>query len=360
MKVKLTNIIIKSAEAGTRKQRSDGSFKPGTNGPWHHKDTPVRVTSHWAITFSYAYRITKNKKYKEAALKAGKFLLSSKCRPRGYSFYCRKNKSRNNGLIGQAWAIEGLVTLYEAFGYKPFLDVAEDVLLKHKFNRTLGLWKELGVSGRTGKLKRTINQHLMFLYVTLKVVKITGNKILKEKSGIALEKLPENIEFGGEHILHGIHNNFKNSWLKSGFRKVSKLGIPLVLPKSRKITRGYLSFVLFVLALLKRENPDLPFWVHYETQIAKTLQFVQKHLINQKANSQNFSWSYNPTGFETALAIETFRGTKGNWVGLQLGRHFDFTTNLMDKNTCDPETLASRIYEATYLKSLTLDLQRTV
>jgi len=206
-------------------------------------------------------------------------------------------------------------------------------------------------------IKRTINQHIAFLVTVLRVAKLTENYTLIEQASTALSKLHENIEFNGKHILHGVHNKFGNRHLKNAFRKTSRLGIPLVLSKDKKVTREYLSFVLFGLSRLKSSEPNLDFWNYAEDMITKTASFVEVNLYDQETDPKNFSWSYNPTGFEIALAIETFglKQNKEDWIKSQLERHFDFETNLMNKNTVDPNTLASRIYQATYLQDLKLD-----
>jgi hypothetical protein len=51
-----------------------GSLPPGENGPHKHPETPVRNSSHWLITFSKAFEITKEKKYLRAVEKISTFI----------------------------------------------------------------------------------------------------------------------------------------------------------------------------------------------------------------------------------------------------------------------------------------------
>ena len=101
---------MKVAETGLQSQSSDGSMIPGRNGPYNDIETPVRNTSHWAITFVKAFQLTSEEKFKKAALACTEYLSGQKARPYGKTFWHRKSDSKDecNGLIGQAWSIEAI------------------------------------------------------------------------------------------------------------------------------------------------------------------------------------------------------------------------------------------------------------
>src|SRR5699024_2429091 len=103
----------------------------GHNGPYYDKETPVRNTSHIASVLLYYYEQTKQEKYYNAILECGNFLLSKDARPYNYTFYCRldENKDKSNGIIGQAWAIEGLISVYKATKEIKYLNLAQKIFL---------------------------------------------------------------------------------------------------------------------------------------------------------------------------------------------------------------------------------------
>lgn len=77
-----------------------------------------------------------------------------------------------------------------------------------------------------------------------------------------------------------------------------------------------------------------------------------------------YGFSYNPTGFEIAFVLNAFYDYIDNlnyeliygWVYKQFKRHYCFKKGLMCKSTTDPNTLAARIYEATRLPNLEIDI----
>jgi hypothetical protein len=76
-------------------------------------------------------------------------------------------------------------------------------------------------------------------------------------------------------------------------------------------------------------------------------------------DKNKFGFEYNPIGFEVAYIKETLAGYLNNyhgrkiedWILKQLKNHYDFNEMIMIKNSIDPHTLASRIYELTKLKN---------
>lgn len=333
----INDIIIKSAEAGLKLQRKDGSFPAGHNGPWNDLDTSIRVTAHWAITFLKAYQLTKNNKFKKAAIKAGEYLLSEKCRPNGFSFFCRNSsKNKCNGLIGQAWVIEALIELGQALKQKKYFDAAEDVILKHYFDKDKNLWHNLEIDGKRLGLNRTLNQQIWFGAMAYKLSQITKNEIIKVRALSFFNNLPKHIYFNGKYITHLIH--------------------PLSNLIYREEARGYASFVLMGLSHIYNTKHLLLDKKVIE-YVNRTVEFLNRN-INK--NISKFCWSYNPTGFEVAYTISAFKiDSKINantWISEQLKRHFDFKTYLMNKNTSDPYTLAARIYELTRLPNMKLNI----
>jgi len=330
----LHNILVKSALSGLKLQRKDGSFCPGHNGPWNDLDTPARVTAHWCLTFIKAYELTKDSRFKRAAKKAGIYLTSKKCRPYGFSFFCRNTKNKCNGLIGQAWVIEALIRLGSFLKDGKYFEIAEDVILKHAFNENLCLWHNLEIDGRRLNLNRTLNQQIWFGAMAYKLACIINNETIMSKAVSFFKNLHKHMRFNGKHITHLIH--------------------PLANFIFKKEAIGYLSFSIAGLSHAYKLNPSL---INKQVidYVSKSNEFLNRKIYQ---SDSKFCWSYNPTGFEAAYAIKTFKlrssRTSSEWISKQLAKHFDFQSNLMNKNTPDPDTLAARIYEAACLPNITV------
>ena len=79
-----------------------------------------------------------------------------------------------------------------------------------------------------------------------------------------------------------------------------------------------------------------------------------------------YTWKYNPIGFEIAYALYVFRDVLDlkveskdiqRWIELQIKNNYSVKSGLMERNTDDPETLSSRIYEANRLPDINLNLK---
>jgi hypothetical protein len=106
----IDQIFLDSAKVGLKKQRSDGSMPAGHNGPYFDKETPVRNTCHWLVTFLTAYEKTKKEEFLKASEKCIDYLLKEKQKYK-YNYLCRKSEKKDecNGLIGPAWIMEALI-----------------------------------------------------------------------------------------------------------------------------------------------------------------------------------------------------------------------------------------------------------
>ena len=125
---------------------------------------------------------------------------------------------------------------------------------------------------------------------------------------------------------------------------------------------GYHSFNLYAFGILHGTLPDHPFW---QSKIIKSmLRYVEHKEYAPGVEHNKYGYSYNPPGFEVAFALHEFADTiqrdataeMAAWVSRQLGRCYDFESNQMSLNTEDPNTHAARIYEATRLPELSLEV----
>ncbi|MCP4213443.1 MAG: hypothetical protein GY765_02250, partial [bacterium] len=166
--LKLYDLICAAAAKGLSIQQSDGSIPPGHNGPWQHRETPVRNTAHWALLFLQAYAIETKTVYREAARNACAFLMSDAALHKGF-FYCRMEagKDKTNNLIGQAWACESLAGVGHYLREDRFSTFAYNIIKKHRFDHRFSLWHKAHADKNTFNLCRTLNQQIMFAAMAL-------------------------------------------------------------------------------------------------------------------------------------------------------------------------------------------------
>lgn len=356
----LYDYIQLSVDTTLIKQHKTGYFFSGHNGPYFDQETPVRNTGHWLIAFLKVYDITKNKKYLDAAEKAIKYLLSKEARPMNAAFWHRKNpkKDFSNGLIGQAWSIEALSVAAQYFDNSEIIKTARDVFFMHPFNEKTGLWQRVGVDGSHLSIDGTFNHQLWFAASAGLLEAQCKDKEISGRIKIFMDNLDKNLAlyFSGL-IVHrskprdtvGIIKNLLRCFKNYSFQK----------EKLRSV--GYHQFNLYAFALLKAYIPGHHFWK--SKKFKKLWQYANTDVYKRALNNNEFGYPYNPPGFEMAYTLEVFGATipdkkkkQKDWVLGQIKRSFDFDSGFMSKNTKDSETLSARIYEATRLPDLSIEL----
>jgi len=175
-RLKLYDLIFASAHRGLSKQMRDGSMPAGHNGPWQHREIPVRTTAHWSLLFLKAFFIDGKPVYREAALKSCEFLMSEKAMHNGY-FDCREHQKKDkiNNLIGQAWVIEALAIVGNCLEEEPLITFTQKVIKKHRFDHRYSLWHKAPGHEKDPCLCRTLNQQILFAAVTLFVGRILND-----------------------------------------------------------------------------------------------------------------------------------------------------------------------------------------
>lgn len=365
-----SDIICQSASRALTLMKTDGSMPPGINGPYNDLETPVRTTSHWILVFSKAGELTGKSSYFDALERASGYLLSEGLRPGNAAFWCRhsRRKDPSNGLIGQAWAIEALAEASRITGYDVYAKVAEEVYLKHRFDPSLGLWHSLGVDGHSLHISSVINQHLWFA---------VAGVVLSKRSPRVVEIRRRVERFLERHTRYccaypnGLICHRMAPFTQSGSRLEQSLLFP------RKWLRmhwhsyvaqsiGYHAYLLFAFSILKQVDNSLFDMFCSKAMLENALRFATGNEFSTKTSTNKYSYSYNPVGFEIATALNTFASffrtvnQMGDLVKTfcekQLRKHFCPQEGLMIRNTCDPNTLAARIYELIRLPAIELNL----
>jgi hypothetical protein len=333
---------------------------PGHNGPYHDPETPVRNTSHWLITFLKAHDISGEKQFLEAARKAVAYLCSDEARPMGATFWHRKNPNKDtcNGLIGQAWTIEALAVAAKALEMPELVDLGEDVFLLHPFDERIGLWQRVGVDGTYLSFDMTFNHQLWFAAAGGLLAQYATNEVdarvrrFMDWLGYHLAVCPSGL------ICHPLTLKLgKRQQLRNMFNRLRRSAQARKQLAYKAI--GYHAFNLYALALLKRQYPDHSFW--HSAKVDAVWRYAQSQAYRHGLEDNKYGYPYNPPGFEMAFALEVFDGNaraeRERWLAEQLRRCYDFEAHMMSRGTEDPVTHAARLYEATRLPNLMVQIE---
>lgn len=350
MKNKLYNLIIDSAYRALERQNRDDSMPSGHNGPYLDEETPARNTGHWIITFLKVYEITGDKKFLDAARKGTAFLSSKQACPKDATFYHRKNPKKDfcNGLIGQAWSIESLSVSSKYF--KEVFNLAKTVFLKHPFNEKTGLWERVEIDGKNKGVDETFNHQLWF--AAAGGLLAGQDRDISRIVEIFMDKMPDNLQLYQSGLI--VHNVKARTFKGMAKRILSKKNNKETVSKAI----GYHQFNLYAFALLKRCYPGHFFWNSEKFQ--KLLKFIECDDFKKGLENNKYGFDYNAAGIETAYALSVLKENSENlqkyWLEKQFQRNYDFNGKMLHRNTSDPETLSARIYEATRLPDLTIDV----
>jgi len=363
-RLRLIDLIIDQAEAALTRQNKDGSMPPGCNGPYHHLETPVRNTAHWLVTFSWLNRLAPDQRYLDAADRLATYLADPAHRPYGYSFVCRHGTMDEcNGLIGQAWVMEGLTEAARLFCDDRFARIALDVFNKHKFDRRRGLWLRLEPDGREIGTDPTFNHQLWFA--------VTAAELLTSVNGIDhsnLRKFMELLQYnfavlGGGRISHLMNHAISGYKFRKLARRpigfVSKtFGLKSIAEKidrreQKTLTRevGYQCFNLYAFARLSRIFDQHSIFT--SKLFREAICYLESEEYKKAIKGNPYGYGYNAPGFEIPLCLSEFSSKNRNevlrdaqyWIKSQFSLTYNNRTRMFDRNTEDPETLSARIYE---------------
>ncbi|MDA8933351.1 hypothetical protein N9H11_04210 [Candidatus Pelagibacter ubique] len=361
----LRNILIKASLRAVLKQHDNGSFEAGCNGPYKHSETPVRNTAHWLSVFCYAIKSNKlnlqERKYIEnSSHKAVNYLLSNNSRPNKKSFFCRSSKGKDscNGLIGQAWTIEGLIRVYNELNIEEARNVALEVFFLHPFDYEKGIWKRVEVDGNILGFDFTFNHQLWFAAIAIQLEDARAEKMVKR----FLDLVGQNVDIYSDGILFHATNIVKYNFLK--LSDIPSYIIALLRefqkPRLKKTlyikSVGYHSFNLYAYAILKKYFPSHGFW---KSEIfLKMISITNNKAFLDNLDKGPYGWPYNPTGIELAYVGKIFSlgdGYVQKWLSMQYKKTYDSVSDdLMIKGSADITTSSARIYEATRIADKSL------
>jgi hypothetical protein len=358
--VRLSDLIVRSSGAALAIQSSDGAFPPGRNGPYGDPETPVRNTAHWLVSLLKAYEVSGLDRFREAARRAVEYLASDAARPMRGAFLCRTNPRKDlcNGLIGQAWAIEGLAVAAAALEAPRYAEIAREVFLLHPFDHRPGLWERMNVDGGRIGVDEAFNHQLWFAAAGALASRGGEDPAMGRVRRFLDRTLESHLRVAlSGRIRHALPPLTPAAWL----RRQAQRARHLPAERRHRVRKevGYHAFNLYAFALLRRHVPDHALWT--SKKLRSALGFVGGSAYRQGLEGNEFGYPYNPPGFEVPFALHVFAAastdgsaTACRWIEEQLRRCYDPVAAMMSRGGADPATLAARLYEATRLDDVEL------
>lgn len=368
----LHKLIKRIANGGVDIQREDGSFPPGTNGPYQDRATPIRNTGNWLKILSWAYKESGEEKFWHAANAAIEYLRESKHRPHGYTYRCRmaSEKDSCNGVVGQANVIEALGRASEYLNRPELLDLPAELYEIHPFNERTAVWNRVEIDGTKLPVDRTFNHQLIFAAASALLANSHSDGQVQTDISAFLDNLPRNMALNNSGaVIHRLRPKraitdttaiLQDRCLELFLNPILRTKQELIPSKERSMKElGYHSVNLYWLANLKRRVPHHDIW----SQIAKDslLDVTRTKKYRSLAENSTEWFGSIPPGFQIAHAINTFEESPNPremqyWVSTAVTNHYDVETGLFTKNCNDVETFCGLIYQAIDLPDIAVEL----
>ncbi len=347
---KLKKIFLDSCNKAIKKHNSYGEMPSGHNGSYHDPETPIRNTAHWILSFAKAYQLTNDKRFYNAITLSLNCLKNEKWRPNDITFLCRNKQSKDkcNGLIGQAWVIEGLIKGYEVTGDVEALELAIKVFKKHPFDKKRGIWKRVEPNGDVLGFDFTFNHQLWFALAGFLIVNQRKDNSIEEECNNFFNGISDNLKISNKgRIGQSMKIDFVNDVVKILAKKIIKRD-QIRYMKLKEI--GYHSFNTHAFSKIQSIFPNLDF---FKTKTyKKIINYLNSNEYNKGILKSDYGFPYNPPGFETFYTYNInyleLKKSKNKILKLlenQIENHYDEVYSSFSKNVHDKNTSFARIYE---------------
>ncbi len=349
------NVVQKYAE----QYYGEAAAQAGTNGPYNKKETFVRTTSHWTVTFSALYEMTKETRYLDIVRRFSQSLKNAVEQSPNGAVVCIPKAiepfSRTNGLIGLAWLIEGLVAAFEVLSDQTLLDAAEKVFFSQKYDFHMHVWKMIEPNGKELGVDKPFNHELWFCMAAAKLVHQRSNEEICRQIGDYMAHMESQFTIYRTGLLS--HNGLKTGewkWdLKAQLRRVycaiTKKGITSKRSDRIEYERAYHLFSLYAFAWLYLFYPEAEVFRSRKFALLKKFGLAENNFI-YFPNKNSYAYGYNSPAYELPLIEYVFGTGKDEQCAerlLNLHQKYNITPDgsSYTENVPDGVTLDARVYE---------------
>lgn len=357
--------IIKIADSNWIDICDYGHAIPGSNGPYNCIDTPVRNSAHWCVCYSYLFSITKKKEYYNAVEVLGEYLLKECSKTLNHTIACMDGSKFDsiNGLIGQAWAIEGLIYAARTTNKTKYYDAAVEIFLSQEFTDNY-IWERVDTDGRNLGVDPVFNHQLWFAASGALICGLKENTLVLNRITLFMDNCAN---------IFCIHRSGRICHYGKLYKKPiidrAKDLIKIMLDvfvKYIDIDRfgviayedSYHLFNLYGFAILKKYINQLEFW--NSEDFVKALNYglnINRLNMSIKRNTRSirvskYSYPYNSPAFEYPYVKFIFDSIDASdkeiiddLLSFQFEQYFEANNNTISRNEIDLNTLTARLYE---------------
>lgn len=348
-------LLVKSASRALRNQLKNGAMPPGHNGPYQDLETPVRNTSHWLISFLKSYELTGETRFRLAGEMALDYLRSQEARPMKATFWHRKNPKKDftNGVMGQAWTLEALEYAYRFFGDDQILKLSQDVYKLHPYDSKNKAWEIVNVDGSNRGFDVTFNHQLWYAAIGSRLAN-HGDLEIKSQAQDFISGIKDNIQMYRDGVIMHVPTMYQRTTIK---KKIGAIVSEIRTSKTQSEniyikSVGYHGFNLYALGIIKEQFPMLDF---FESEaFHKAISVIRTDRFKDLLDKSNYSYDYNPPGFELGYAQQKFDSANFETFFLKkdVKKSFDMEEEAWGiNNKFDSATASARVYEVYLLEN---------
>jgi len=371
--VDINKIILGLVDKYIVELNENGFITGGHNGPYYDKDTNVRNTAHYAIIFSYIYKLIGEEKYYHAVKKCGDYLVSNEAIPYDSNFYCRQTSKKDmcNGTIGAAWAIEGLVEAYKVIKDDVYLKTAQDVFELFPYDTARNAWVIVDTDGSKKTIDMTFNHQLWLAAAGVQILSVCQNNNIKKKCNAFFNNIEKMFKtYPNGLVKHSMYigSSAKDSLINTA-RRCRYLLRRIKTAQSMKYKEnGYHLFNIYAFAIVREKGWEIPLFKTkkfskaldycfseelYEWLENRSIHYDINRMTKVKNNIINiYGYPYNAPGFELSYIYKVFKKSLQNHDTLvndvikkQIKLTYNIEAQSFNKNCEDSRTLDARIYE---------------
>lgn len=366
-------MVMNIGENLIRDYKQKGYVNGGINGPYNDPETPVRNLCHLIVITAIEIMSLKKTDYLPLIEKMKIQLLSYMIEPGLFVLREKQGKDKSNGTIGHAWVIEALVYLYKVNPQKEYLDLMRQIIINHKYNRTLHLYCVPRYSKKENEIiDFTLNHQLWFVASIAEANNLLDDKDIEDNIRDFIVNLKSNMKIHGNGLIcHPIYKRKSpTQQIKQTIRKMVDGANRIIgRPSYQYREEGYHIFNIMAFARLEYAIDGIS--IEENRKINKAIKYVStnyslKSLDNNRYELDNtidyssilpqnrtvniYGYPYNVSGFEMMYIAETFpklvdKGIVLKYIDHQFKYCYDYKSQSFRKGCHDEQVINYRVYE---------------
>lgn len=371
MREEYRKLVDEIVEAQLEHVLAGEAIKGGHNGPYYDYEMPVRNISHWICTFEKYLELTSDSRFYDAIKLLSETYNDPTVIEEGKSVICRVKykKDKTNGVMGQAWVIEGLLACARVLKDESFYDTAVKLFMIQRFDEKDGMWSVIENDGRDFGYDVTFNHQLWYAAAGSLILDYKYNETIDRQVKHFLKKAEDFfIVHSTGLIFHYVKYKLDYTtrrWYDSTW-KLTEEGLNHKVASLVYKEEGYHTFSVYAFALMYDRYKDEKFFsldkvkasIEYALRESSYTildeanpKLDSSHIGKNSADNLNaYAYPYNSPAFEFALIDKVFgNAAHEELLNMLMEKQFKYTydaeTKTFSLNNEDKNTLTARIYE---------------